>query len=184
MARRLFYTRGFDNTSLNDLAREAAVPKGNFYYHFPSKDDVLRAVIEARRVHIESTLASWAEDYPEPRTRLKRFIAMIVSERDDLVSYGCPTGSLLTELGKKRDDLQPYALSILNLYVDFAASAFRELGHPVDAARTMALRLLGRAQGAILIAHAYGDLTILDNEIANLDLSLDALERAPGHPAI
>jgi len=174
-ARRLFYTRGFESTSLGDLAREAGVPKGNFYYHFPSKDDVLRAVVEERRADIQRALGSWAQEYPDPRARLKRFVAMIASEREDLVSYGCPTGSLLIELGKKRHDLQPDALSILDLYVELAEGAFRELGHSDDEARVLAVHLLGRAQGAILVAHAYGDTAILDREIASIERWLDEL---------
>ena len=176
-ARRLFYTHGFDDTSLGDIAREAGVPKGNFYYHFPSKDDVLRAVLEARRLDTEGALACWADDHPDPRSRLRRFVAMITSQRDEIVRYGCPTGSLLTELGKKRDDLRPNALSILNLYVELAVAAFAELGHDEARARTLGIRLLARAQGAIVVAHAYADTEVLERELAEIATWIDEQDR-------
>ena len=35
---RLVYRQGFNNTSLDDILRESGVGKGNFYYHFKSKE--------------------------------------------------------------------------------------------------------------------------------------------------
>ncbi len=167
-ARLLFYTRGFDNTSLGAISIEAGVPKGNFYYHFQTKDDVLRAVIAARHKHIEAALSAWAKDYPTPLTRLQRFVEMLTHERSNLVRYGCPAGSLVSELGKKRDDLRSEAVAILDLYINFVAAGFREFGHPKDAARTLAIRLVARAQGAILLAQAFNDPALLDREIVDI----------------
>lgn len=177
-ARRLFYVQGFNNTSLADIAREAGVPKGNFYYHFPSKDDVLIGVIAARRSAIETALQQWSRDFPEPLARLQRFVTMITSERENLIRYGCPTGSLLTELGKKHAELHPEALTILELYVRVTADAFAQLGHAKAHARVLAERLLARAQGAILLAHAYGDPTLLARETAELSSWIETQAQA------
>ncbi len=172
-ARRLFYCQGFDDTSLGDIARVAGVPKGNFYYHFPSKNDVLLAVVAARRDDVADALRSWLSTYPEPLDRLHRFVAMITSEREELVRYGCPTGSLLTELAKRHERLRPEALTIVELYVETTANAFEQLGHSERGARVLAERLLGRAQGAILLAHAYADPAMLEREIADLERWID-----------
>jgi AcrR family transcriptional regulator len=40
-ASKFFQERGFDETSVDDIAEAADVAKGTFYYHFKSKDDVL-----------------------------------------------------------------------------------------------------------------------------------------------
>lgn len=45
-AARLFALHGCSATSLNDLLDAVAVSKGAFYYHFKSKDDLVRAVLE------------------------------------------------------------------------------------------------------------------------------------------
>lgn len=173
-ARRRFYTHGFGSTSLGDLARASGVPKGNFYYHFRSKDDVLRAVIDARRQDITAALKTWAEG-KAPAKRLALFIEMISSKREDLLAYGCPLGSLLTELGKQ-SDLKGYALPILELYVRFSQDAFHELGLEEPQAREWAERLLSRAQGAILIAHAYDDGRILTREIEELKTWIEEIQ--------
>lgn len=43
-ARRLFASRGFANTTVSDIVQEAGVAQGTFYWHFTSKDQILRAV--------------------------------------------------------------------------------------------------------------------------------------------
>ena len=40
-ANRLFYEQGYNHTSFSEIAEAAAVPRGNFYYYFKSKDDML-----------------------------------------------------------------------------------------------------------------------------------------------
>ncbi len=168
-ARRTFYERGFEDTSFADLAKASGVPKGNFYYHFKSKAELLDAVMQARTDMVERALASWDEQLPAPRDRLQRFVRMMTIEKDDLVRFGCPMGSLLTELGKKRDpDLYARARSLLDLYIAWGTRQFQLAGHAKKAAHALSVRLLSRCQGAVLIAHAYADAKLLDTEVRNI----------------
>ncbi len=45
-ASRLIHLQGYHCTSLDDVLRESGVGKGNFYYHFRSKEDLGYAIIE------------------------------------------------------------------------------------------------------------------------------------------
>lgn len=45
-ALRLFSHRGYGATSVNDIAREAGVSKGNVYHHFPDKETIFRALLD------------------------------------------------------------------------------------------------------------------------------------------
>jgi len=45
-ARRLFYTKGYERTSINDIINAVGVSKGAFYHYFDSKQGVLEAVVE------------------------------------------------------------------------------------------------------------------------------------------
>jgi AcrR family transcriptional regulator len=47
-AERLFAERGFDATPTAAIAEAAGVPKGLLFYYFPSKTDLLRALIRER----------------------------------------------------------------------------------------------------------------------------------------
>ncbi len=44
-ARGLFTTKGYDQTSVNDILRIVDIAKGTFYYYFASKEEVLEAII-------------------------------------------------------------------------------------------------------------------------------------------
>jgi AcrR family transcriptional regulator len=45
-AQNLFYTKGYDSTSVSDIVGEVGVAKGTFYYYFDSKLAILEAVVE------------------------------------------------------------------------------------------------------------------------------------------
>jgi len=47
-AERLFAERGFDATSTSSIAKLAAVPKGLLFYYFPTKSDLLCALVGER----------------------------------------------------------------------------------------------------------------------------------------
>jgi TetR/AcrR family transcriptional repressor of nem operon len=49
-ARFLINTKGFSNTTVNDIIQTTGVKKGNLYFHFPSKEDLGMAILqEAKR---------------------------------------------------------------------------------------------------------------------------------------
>lgn len=45
-ALKLFSHRGYGATSVNDIAEEAGVSKGNVYHHFPDKESIFRSLID------------------------------------------------------------------------------------------------------------------------------------------
>ena len=50
-ADQLFYRQGYEHTSFADIADVVQISRGNFYYHFKSKDEILDAVINLRLVN-------------------------------------------------------------------------------------------------------------------------------------
>jgi AcrR family transcriptional regulator/SAM-dependent methyltransferase len=44
-AKELFWQKGFQNTTVDDIVKAANVAKGTFYYYFQTKEDVLEAII-------------------------------------------------------------------------------------------------------------------------------------------
>jgi AcrR family transcriptional regulator len=47
IARRLFFARGYDRVSIDDVIAEAGLSKGAFYHHFVSKNELLEEVTQA-----------------------------------------------------------------------------------------------------------------------------------------
>ena len=49
VARELFTSRGYEQTTLNDICNRLALTETEFHEHFPSMDDLLEAVWAAPR---------------------------------------------------------------------------------------------------------------------------------------
>ncbi|SDF93871.1 transcriptional regulator, TetR family [Selenomonas sp. WCT3] len=47
IARELFCEKGYEQTMVQDICKKAGVAKGTFFYYFPTKEDVLKAIFEA-----------------------------------------------------------------------------------------------------------------------------------------
>ncbi len=174
-ANTLFYQRGYNQTSFTDIAEAAAVPRGNFYYYFKSKDEILGAVIDARAERIRAMLASWDAEIDDPGQRLNRFAQMVRNSEKEVVRYGCPMGSLNIELGKAQPQLKAKAKKMFDLFRDWLGTQIAALGH--QDATELALSLLGRAQGIAVIAHVYGDRAYLRQQLEELDIWINALKK-------
>lgn len=46
IAQKLFYTKGYDKSTINDILEAAGIAKGTFYYYFKSKEEVMDAIIK------------------------------------------------------------------------------------------------------------------------------------------
>jgi AcrR family transcriptional regulator len=175
-ANRLFYRRGYNQTSFSDIADAAKIPRGNFYYYFKTKDDILAAVIDRRVDDIRALLADWDAGDADPRQRLRRFFDMVRGSGKDLARYGCPMGSLNIELGKAQPALKARARRMFDLFRDWISAQLRALG--LRDPEPLALHLLGRAQGIAVVAQVYGDVTLLNAEVDQLEAFLDGLAPA------
>jgi AcrR family transcriptional regulator len=99
-ANRLFYHQGYHNTSFTDVVDATNIPRGNIYYYFKTKDEILVAAIRHRTERISAMLDDWSGKYRTPIERLHRFVNILEDSADSLTRFGCPMGSLNIELGK------------------------------------------------------------------------------------
>ena len=99
-ADQLFYRQGYEHTSFSDIADAVQISRGNFYYHFETKDKILNAVINARLANTRTMLEQWEIEGKEPADRIRGFIDMLIANRADIKRYGCPVGTLCSELAK------------------------------------------------------------------------------------
>jgi TetR/AcrR family transcriptional regulator, transcriptional repressor for nem operon len=174
----LFYQRGFDRTSFADIAEQVQISRGNFYYHFKSKDDILAAVIERRAAGTQAMLDEWTGQEESPLGRLRCFAQMLVRNRKDIQRHGCPVGSLCTELAKLEHPSQEPAGMIFGQFRDWLRQQFAALGCGKEA-DALALHLLSRSQGVAALANAFRDERFIRREVALIEDWLASL--APAH---
>jgi AcrR family transcriptional regulator len=164
-ARNHIYHKGFGATSYANIAQETKLKKGNIQYHFKSKDELLQAVIEQQISAIRQQLENWSLDCGTTYDCVERFIAMVDDNADNLSQYGCPMGTLNSELGKDHREQQQQARSMFDLYLRWLEARFSAI-LPRDSARARAEQLMVMAQGASLMTHIREDPDIVHRQAA------------------
>jgi AcrR family transcriptional regulator len=162
-ADRLFYHQGYEHTSFSDIARAVQISRGNFYYHFKTKDEILDAVIGARLTNTQAMLDEWESEGEQPTDRVRSFIRMWIEDRADIGRYGCPVGTLCTELAKLDHPSQDDANKLFTLFRSWLRRQFWLLGHEAEA-DSLAMQLLARSQGVATLANAFHDEEFIKQE--------------------
>jgi TetR/AcrR family transcriptional repressor of nem operon len=93
-----FHQRGFTACSVEDITKAAGVPKGSFYNHFKSKEDLGAEVVSRY-----TTGSGWQTEYKvTPVQQLRaRFKAMRDTQEED---YGFARGCLIGNMGAELAD--------------------------------------------------------------------------------
>jgi TetR/AcrR family transcriptional regulator, transcriptional repressor for nem operon len=100
-ARDLFWSHGYEATTLAEVVKKANVNSGSLYYFFKTKEELLLAVLDWYMENlfpqlIEPIIAHISDP-------IERVFALLDGYRKALVAtgctYGCPIGNLTLELG-------------------------------------------------------------------------------------
>lgn len=180
-ADRLFYERGFEATSFADIAGAVGLSRGNFYYHFKTKDELLDAVITHRLFKTKSMLDVWKANAETPEERILSFVNLLVVNQTKIMAYGCPVGTLCNELAKLDHTAKDRAAELFNLFRHWLSHQFIALGREADA-DALAMHILMRSQGVATLAAAYRDQIFIQNEVENMCAWLAA--QRPEPPAL
>src|SRR5579864_913186 len=183
VALRLFGEKGYQSTSVADVQREADCHSGSFYHFFPTKQDLLLAVLERYRTGIVPMLIepAWA-DISDPIERifalLARYRLLLEMSR---CAYGCPIGSLALELHEPDPVVRNLLASNFTGWIDQVENCLIDarsiLGRDLDTRRTASF-VLTVMEGAVMQARTYRDLRPFDAAVASLRHYFTTLQRA------
>ena len=85
-AARLFQQRGYDATSMNDVAAALKLSKGGLYHHFQSKDEILFEIMNHAMDMTEELVLTPVRGIADPEERLRALIRLhievVLSPRD------------------------------------------------------------------------------------------------------
>src|SRR5258708_6418743 len=85
VALELFAEQGYERTSLREIAERLGVTKAALYYHFKSKEDIVRSFTEDHFTRLDA-LIEWAtQQQPGPATGheiLARYVSILVDGAD------------------------------------------------------------------------------------------------------
>ena len=184
----LFSEKGYQSTSVADILKAANANSGSLYHAFPTKQDLLLAVLQMYRDGIEPMLLApaWA-GVEDP---IEKVFALLGAYRRSLeitdCLYGCPIGSLALELHEP----DPAVREMLAVNFDgwraqvktCLDAACDRLPAGLDTAKLAAF-VLTVMEGGVMQARTYRSLEPYDACVAMLRDYFDRLEASAASPS-
>ena len=168
---KLFGRRAYSAIGVAEIAAEAGVPKGSFYYFFPSKQALALAVVNQ---HWENQRAEWLRILTTPDSLPERLRALFVSTEEvqqQAVTgtgavVGCLFGNLALEVSAQDDPVRIRLQEIFEEQIDIVEDAIRVAVEAdelvVSAPRETAKAIVAQIEGMVLFAKLFNDPGQLD----------------------
>jgi TetR/AcrR family transcriptional regulator, transcriptional repressor for nem operon len=160
VAERLAQTLGYNGFSYADIAAQLGVTKASLHYHFPTKAELGRALIERYRILFGAALEAIDEQAKEPHQRLQQYVGLynsvLINERMCLcgmlaAEYATLPARMQKGLKLFFDANERWLTAVLEDGLRGGTFLFRE------PANERARVLLGALEGAMLVARSYGN---------------------------
>ena len=179
----MFAEKGYGSTSVADILKAAGANAGSLYHVFPTKQDLLVAVLEAYRSGMAPMLLepAWA-GVADP---IERVFALLGAYRGMLQAseclYGCPIGSLALELHEPGPPVRAGLADNFDGWVDQVQACFDAAAArlpPGTDTRRLAVFVLTVMEGGVMQARTHRSLDTFDAGVACLRDYLNLLEQA------
>ncbi|WP_419605715.1 TetR family transcriptional regulator [Thiolapillus sp.] len=163
-ATELFYRNGYHATGLDKVIRQAGVTKGNFYYHFPSKEALAIATLdwqyERWSEEIREQVFSQRIDALETLLNLLDYMAdRQKKQHEEGQIRGCYFGNFALELSTVSPAVCDKVNAVFSSYAALIEALLRharkkgQIRESVDPGQ-LASVILGQVEGAILLDKA------------------------------
>jgi AcrR family transcriptional regulator len=182
-ARRLFWEQGYAGTGIAQILKAADAGSGSLYYFFPTKEDLLLAVLEWYQENLWPVVIQPVFDrVSDP---IERVFGILDGYRRGLLATnyrgGCPIGNLALELA----DSHPAARRLLaanftgwrKAVEQCLAEAALKLPESLDREQ-LSLFVLTTMEGAVMLARAYQSIDPYDAAVTQLRDYFDRLLQA------
>ena len=121
----LLQTRSFSAFSYQDISDRIGISKASIHHHFPTKDDLGKALAVRYRISQKNALEEISRRYDRPWDQLDAYIAMTA----DIIKSGnkiCPVGSLQAEHNIISKDMQEELNHLCDLNQSWLAGVLNE----------------------------------------------------------
>ena len=180
-AMELFAAKGYNAASVAELLQRTQLNSGSLYHFFPSKQDILLAVLEAYETGIDDMLVAPLWDGVEDP--IERVFALLGGYRAMLeatdCTAACPIGSLALELHEPDPAVREALAANFAAWTERVRRCLDEAGDrlPVDLdRRALAEFVLTVMEGAMMQARTHRDIGRFDRSVAQLRRHFDALQ--------
>jgi TetR/AcrR family transcriptional regulator, transcriptional repressor for nem operon len=182
LAERLVQTRGFNGFSYADIASALGVTKASLHYHFPTKAELGRRLIDRYGEAFAQALADIDASSTDARVKLRSYASLYSRVLRD--NRMCLCGMMAADYATLPEPMRSAVTHFFEANEQWLASVLEQgrssgdlrfSGAPLDVARL----LVGSLEGTMLIARSFGDVSRFESIS---DLLLADLERADTQP--
>ena len=105
----LLWSKGYNATSVNDIVKEAGIPKGSFYFYFKSKEDfAVQAIEKYFNMQVKPALEILHNTSVSPKQRILNFyefrVEMLKNELE--CKMGCMGCNIANEMAEHNDAIR------------------------------------------------------------------------------
>jgi len=164
-ARSLLAAGGYNGFSYADISASVGISKASIHHHFPSKAELVRAVLVGYREEARAGLAMLAQQVPGPVEQLEAYAGYWAACIRDGSSPFCICAMLAAELpaipGEVADEVRGHFSDLAAwLAAVLAKGASQRLLFLHATPEAEALAFMAAVHGAMLSARAYGDAEV------------------------
>ncbi|MEV7794251.1 TetR/AcrR family transcriptional regulator [Streptomyces sp. NPDC087512] len=176
-AETVFRRQGFNGASVQDITSAAGVPKGSFYNHFKSKQELAAEIVRRYSDGTDFAMLGVADGRPAPERLRAHFAGQAARTRDTGVEFGCLLVTMASETPTAGAEVGSAVRDSMSGWIDALADVIEqgrqagEITSPAPA-RDLAAFLIDAFEGGALRGKATGDA---DASMQSLDLALRIL---------
>jgi AcrR family transcriptional regulator len=117
-AMRMFIEQGYDKTSLREIAEQVGVTKAALYYHFRTKDDIVRAAFADYWAQMEE-LIDWVSEQPKGSRRneqvVDKLVDLLSGDAAQVLRFGQTNPTVMSRDSQQSDfvDVMPRLIGAL-----------------------------------------------------------------------
>lgn len=179
-ARQLFLKKGYTATGVAEILETAGLNAGSLYHFFPTKDDLLLAVLERYKellgpCVLEPVFSRIADPMERVFGILEGYRRMLLETDHE---HGCPIGNLALELSTTHPAARKVIAENFTGWRNAVADCLRQAAGRLPAGLDvdqLALFVLTLMEGAVMLARAYRAVEPYDAAVAQLRDYFDRL---------
>ncbi len=172
VAQRFFLQNSYESVSVDKICQAADVKKGSFYHFFPSKEDLLLAVIDANWEYMKQSIFYTAFDKSTPPLeRIKKYFEMLHGlSIETQVQFGgavaCPIGVFAMEVRVIDKRVQQKVGETLTRFEKYFEAALRDAQEQGDVSPGLDVKLgaqmlVAYMQGMLLVSKSKDDAELI-----------------------
>jgi TetR/AcrR family transcriptional repressor of nem operon len=164
-ARSLIVSGGYNGFSYADIADVVGIRKPSIHHHFPSKAELVRALVAGYRKEAEAGIENLVRAIPGPLDQLRAYIGYWKSCIGDASAPFCICALLANELPVLPQEVALEVRAYFRFLSGWLTSVFEQGAAQgviklTNAPRIEAEAFMATVHGAMLSARAYGDTAI------------------------